>query len=51
MAIVIFVEHNHILLKDITNAVEEYSFACLPIIKREKDLTEKIISSIYKDNM
>lgn len=33
------------------NAVEDYFFVRLPIAKKEKDVKEKIISSIYKDNM
>ena len=48
---VIFVESKHILPKDMTNAVEDYFFACLPVAKGEKDATEKIVSSMYKDNM
>lgn len=30
---------------------KEYSFAYLPIRKKEKNTTKKIISSIYKDNI
>ena len=48
---VVFVESKYILPEDMTNAVEDYSFACLPVAKREKDATEKIVSSMYKDNM
>ena len=48
---VIFVESKHILPENMTNAVEDYSFARLPVAKREKDATEKIVSSMYKDNM
>ena len=47
----IFVESKHILPKDMTHAAEEYFFACLPIAKGEKNVTEKIISSMYKNNM
>lgn len=38
VVIVIFVESNYILPKNITNTVEEYSFTYLPMIKREKDV-------------
>ncbi len=48
---VVFVESKHILPKDMTHAVEEYSFACLLVAKGEKNETEEIISSMYKDNM
>ena len=48
---VIFVESKHILPKDMTNAVEDYFFACLPVAKGEKDATEKIVSSMYKENI
>lgn len=34
-----------------TNAVEDYFFARVPIAKGEKDATKKIVSFIYKDNM
>lgn len=49
--VVIFVKSKHILPKYITNAVKDYFFACLPIAKGEKVAIEKIVSSIYKDNM
>lgn len=48
---IIFVENNHILPKDIINATKKYFFICLFIVKREKDMIEKIISFMYKDNM
>ena len=48
---VVFVKSKHILPKDMTNAVEDYSFARLPIAKGEKDAIEKIVSSMYKDSM
>ncbi len=48
---VVFVESKHILLEDMTNAADEYSFARLPVAKGEKNATEKVVSSIYKDNM
>lgn len=48
---VVFMESKHFLPKNMTNTVDEYSFACLPMAKREKNTMEKIISSIYKDNM
>lgn len=34
-----------------TNATNEYSFTCLPIVKGEKNTIKEIVSSIYKDNM
>ena len=48
---VIFVKSKHILLEDITNAIKDYFFTCLPIAKSKKDTTEKIVSSMYKDNI
>ena len=48
---VVFVESKHILPEDMTNAVEDYFFARLPVAKGEKDATEKIVLSMYKDNM
>lgn len=44
-------ESKHILLKDMTHAIEEYFFDCLLVAKEEKNVTKKIISSMYKDNM
>lgn len=44
-------ESKYILPKDKTYVIEKYSFTHLSIIKREKDAIEKIISSMYKDNM
>lgn len=49
--IVVFVEKKYIFPENITNAVEDYFFAFLLIVKREKDTTKKIVSFIYKDNM
>ncbi len=51
MVAVVFVESKHILPKDIINAADEYSFARLLMAKGEKNATEKVISSMYKDNM
>lgn len=34
-----------------TNAIKDYSFAHLSIAKGEKDTIEKIVSSMYKDNI
>lgn len=48
---IIFMKTNYILPKDMTNIIDENFFACLLVIKREKDITEKIISSIYRNNM
>lgn len=48
---VVFMENKYILPKDMINAVEDYFFAHLLVIKKEKDVTKKIVSSIYKDNM
>ena len=49
--VVVFVKSKHILPKNMTYVVEKYSFARLFVVKREKNVIEKIISSIYKDNM
>lgn len=51
LVVVVFIESKHILPEDMRNAVEDYFFARLPIAKEEKDVKEKIISSIYKDNI
>ncbi len=49
---IVFVESKHILPKDMTNAVDEYSFARLPMAKGEKNAMEEVVSSsMYKDNM
>lgn len=48
---VIFVENKHVLPKNMTNAVEDSFFACLLVAKGEKEATQKIVSSMYKDNM
>lgn len=48
---VVFVESKHILPEDMTNAIEDYFFARLPVAKGEKDAIEKIVLSMYKDNM
>lgn len=34
-----------------TNAADEYSFTCLLIAKGEKNAMEKVVSSMYKDNI
>ena len=49
--VVVFVESKNILPEDMTNATKDYFFARLPVAKGEKDIIEKIVSSIYKDNM
>lgn len=45
---VVFVESKQILLQDMIYAVEEYSFACLPVAEGGKNATEEIVSSMYK---
>lgn len=35
--VVLFVENKYILPEDIINAVEDYNFAHLSLVKREKD--------------
>lgn len=44
-------ESKHILPKDMTHTLEKHFFACLPVIEGEKNVIEKIISSIYKNNI
>lgn len=51
VVVVVFVNSKYILPKDITHAVEENFFACLPIVERGKNITEKIISSINQNKM
>ncbi len=48
---VVFVKSKHILPKDMRHAAAEYFFARLPVTEEEKNETEEIISSMYKDNM
>lgn len=48
---IVFVKSKYILLKDRTYAVEEYFFACLPVAEGEKNITEKIILFIYKEDI
>ncbi len=48
---IVFVESKHILPEDMINAKDTYLFTCLPMAKGEKNVTEKVVSSIYKDNM
>lgn len=48
---IVFMESKYILPKDITNIISKYFFTYLPIIKKEKNIMEKIVLSIYKDNM
>lgn len=38
-------------IKDMKHAIENYFFACLPIAEGEKNTIEKIVSSMYKDNI
>lgn len=47
---VVFIESKHILSKNMTEVANKYSFIYLPIAKREKNVMEKIVSSIYKIN-
>ena len=47
----IFMENKHILFENMTNATNKYFFACLSIVKGEKNVTEKFVLSIYKDNI
>ncbi len=48
---VVFIENKYILPEDMTEAADEYFFTYLPVAKREKYATEKVVSSIYKDNL
>lgn len=49
--VIVFVKSKYILLKNRTYAVKEYFFACLPVAEGEKNITEKIILSIYKEDI
>lgn len=51
MVIVVFVKNKYILFIDMTNIVDKYSCAYLPIIKMEKNTIEKIVLSMYKNNI
>lgn len=48
---ILFIENKHIVLKDMTSVVKDYSFARLPIIKKDKTIIEKIILFMYKNNI
>ncbi len=48
---VVFMESIHIFPKDMTNTADEYSFTRLSMAKRGKNVIEKVILSIYKDNV
>lgn len=48
---VVFVKSKYILPNDMTHITEKYSFACLIMVKKEKNITEKTVSFIYKNNM
>ena len=49
--IIVFMEREHILPKDMTSVTKDYSFIHLPALKDDKTITKKIISSMYKDNI
>lgn len=49
--VIVFVKSKHILPKDITYTKDEYHFAHLPMANEEKNVTEKIILSMYNDNI
>ena len=49
--IVVFVKNKHILPKNITNTIDKYFFICLPMAKEEENAMEKIVLSIYKNNI
>lgn len=51
MVVVVFVKSKSILPEDMVYAVEKYFFTRLLIVEGEKNIMEKIISSIYKDNI
>lgn len=44
-------KNNHILSKNMIYIVEDYSFVFLTIVKKMKDIIEKIVSSIYISNI
>ena len=48
---VVFIESKYILSKNITNVAEKYFFAGLAVAKKYRNITEKIISSMYKNNI
>ena len=49
--VAVFVENKHIFLKNMTNVIDKYSFAYLPMAKGEKNIIKKIVLSMYKDNI
>lgn len=51
VVVVIFIESKHILPKNMTYTIKKYFFAHLLIVKEEKDIIEKIILSMFKDNI
>lgn len=48
---VVFVESKYILPNDMTHTTEKYFFAYLIMVKNEKNIIEKTVSFIYKNNM
>ena len=51
MVAIVLVKSKYILPENMINAADEYSFAHLPIAKKEKNAIEKVVLLIYKDNM
>lgn len=49
--IIVVLESKYIMLKDMTNTLDKYFCAHLPMAKREKSVIEKVVSSMYKNNM
>lgn len=49
--IIIFIENKYILPKDIINAIDKYFFLYLFMVKGKKNIMEKVVLSIYKNNI
>lgn len=47
----VFMKSKHILPKNMIYTINEYFFICLPMTKEKKYITNKIVLSIYNDNM
>lgn len=49
--VIIFIENNYILFRNIKNIIKKTLFIYLSMIKREKKIIKMIILIIYKDNI
>lgn len=48
---ILFVKQKQVLSKDMTGAATKFAFACLHIIKENKNAVKKAVQDIYKGNI